>query len=108
MAKVKISFRPEGPNWIWSHFMKNIVDPLIKSKLLKIHKAPTPHHVDGISFFQNGKWSRQSITHSTRRELAELGQRHGLPIVIEGEEIYYLIEEKDMIIEYLKYNDSSL
>ena len=104
MAKVKISFWPEGPDFIMGYFMNHIIDPLVESGFLKFHNAPTKHHIASISVFQNGKWTRENLGQVGRTLLAEFAQSRGLPVIIENGEIFYVIDEKDAIVQYLKHN----
>jgi hypothetical protein len=101
--KIKISFRPEGPDFIWEHFMDHIIDPLVESGLLEFHTAPTTHHVSSISVFQGGKWTRENLGQVGRTLLAEFAQSRGLPMIIEDGEIFYVMDEKDAVVEYLKH-----
>jgi len=102
--KIKISFRPEGPDFIWEHFMDHIIDPLKESGLLKFHEAPTTHHISSISVFQNGTWTRENLGKAGTTLLAEFAQSQGLPMVIENGEIFYVMDEQDAVVQYLKHN----
>jgi hypothetical protein len=101
--KIKISLRPEGPGWVWEHFMDHIVDPLRELGLLRLEQASTKYHVAGISIFQNGEWQREYMGKTSCLMLAEFAQNLGMPMVIENGDPYYVMDEKDAVVEYLKH-----
>ena len=106
--KIKISLRPEGPNfiWIWKHLSDNIVGPLQESGLLRVEGACT-QHAAGISIFQEGEWRREYMGQTSCLMLAEFSQSRGMPMIVENGEPFYIIDEKDAVVEYLKHGASS-
>lgn len=103
--KIKISLRPEGPDWIWEHFSDNIVDPLKERGLLRIEEASTKYHAAGMSIFQNGEWHRAYMGQPACLMLAEFAQGLNMPMLVENGEPFYIIDEQDAIIEYLKHGN---
>lgn len=102
-TKIKISLRPEGPDWIWAHFIEKILDPLCKSDLIRSEPASTKHHASGISIFQHGRWQRYNMGRVSCLALAEFAQNLGLPMTVENGEAYYVMDEKEAMIEFMKY-----
>ena len=102
--KIKISLRPEGPDWIWEHFMDHIVEPLQDLGLLRLEEASAKYHTAGISIFQNGDWRREYMGKASCLMLAEFAQSRGLPVIVENGDPYYIIDEQDAVIQYLKHN----
>ena len=102
---LKISLSPGGEDWIWEHFMDHIVDPLRESGLLKIDQASTKHRTAGMAVFQDGEWRRADLGQHSCLMLAEFAQGLGMPMIVEDGEPFYLIEEKDAIIQFLKHGD---
>ena len=103
--KIKISLRPAGPDFIWASFLDNIVDPLMKSGLLQVDTGATTHHVSHLSILQNGEWRREYLGKTGCVMLAEFAQGLGMPMIVEDGEPFYLIEEKDAVIQFLKHGD---
>jgi hypothetical protein len=105
--QIKIPFNPAGPDWIWSKFIEQIVDPLIKEERIKLHDAELKPGQSSayaeVSVFQNNEWVRHGMGAPIRTIIAKIGQEKGLPIIIEDDEIYFIMSEQDAIIEYLKY-----
>ena len=104
---LKISLKPgdDSTDWIWEHFMDHIVDPLSESGLLKIDQASTKHRTAGMAVFQDGEWRRADLGQHSCLMLAEFAQGLGMPMIVEDGEPFYLIEEKDAIIQFLKHGD---
>ena len=102
---LKISLKPgdASTDWIWEHFMDHIVDPLRESGLLKIYEASTTHRIAGMGVLQDGVWRREDFGQSSCLMLAEFAQDRGMPMTVENGEPFYLIEEKDAVIQFLKH-----
>jgi len=102
--KIKISFRPEGPEWIWEHFMDHIFDPLKDAGLLRLEEASTKYHAAGISIFQNGEWRREYMGAASCLMLAEFANSLGMPMIVENGIPYYVLDEKEAMIEFMKHS----
>jgi hypothetical protein len=101
--KIKIVLNPIEANWVMGHFMDTVVIPLKEAGVLKFHEASMVHRTAGISIFQNNKWERQAYNQTGLSMLAKFAQDLNFPVIVENENIYYIIDETDAVIEYLKY-----
>lgn len=102
-VKLKIPLTPEGDNWIWAHFMDHIFDKLVEEKLLK---NDFDSGGKGAVFLRSRpykKWQKANMGSVLMLEIVEVAQKNNLPVIIEEGIPYYVMEEKDAIMEFLKH-----
>jgi hypothetical protein len=81
----------------------HIVEPLRESGLLKIEEASAKHRTSRMAVLQDGVWRREDTGRKSYLMLAEFAQGLGMPMIVENGEPFYLIEEKDAVMQFLKH-----
>ncbi len=101
--KLKIPLTPAGDNWLWSYFMNSIFDKLIEENLLK---NDFDSHGQGRVFLRSKpykKWNKAAVGSVLMMQIIEVAQKQGMPVIIEDNVPYFVMEEREAILQYLKY-----